>query len=367
MNAEVVVVGAGPAGAATAAQLGRFGVKGVVLVDKYDSPKEKTCGSGVSPKGIEALRELGVWEDVAREAYPIRGLRLVTPGGREAHVSGGRDVDAVVCRRSTLDHRVLMRAVEGGARFVPNFHAARLLEERGRVEGVVARDGREVRARYTVVAGGAHCAMVPKRRPRRIIQAIMGWWEGVPFRPHHVEMVFDPMLRPLYGWLFPENERLVNIGITYEDRGGGENARSLFQRFLDAQYAPRLAHARPVGTWKGHPIAYSYRIERLTSPGRLVVGESGLMTHPATAEGISQGLRSGIVAGECLRDVVLGGVREEAAFAEYERRCRQMFRGSFLLGGVLRGLVRTPVMDGIVALGKRPLVRKAAARCLAFL
>jgi len=369
LDANVVVVGAGPAGAATATHLGRLGVDGVVLVERHDSPREKTCGSGVSPNGIRALRELGVWEEIARDAYPITGLRLVTPKGREAYLSGGAAVDAVVCRRSTLDHLVLKQAVSNGTRFVPHFEVRSLIEERGRVAGVLARDGREVRARYTVVAGGTHCALVPARRGRRLIQAIMGWWEGVPFRPNHLEMVFDPMVRPLYGWLFPESPHLVNIGITYEDRGGHDrnNARDLFRRFLDRHYAKRLEGARPVGTWKGHPIAYSYRVEGLSSQGRLVVGESGLLTHPATAEGIAQALRSGIMAAESLRDILVAGADESDAFSSYENRCRRAFRGSFLRGLLFRGFVRTPALDGMLRLGESPLVRRAAARILASL
>ena len=365
---DVAVIGAGPAGAAAGVELARLGVRNPFILERHDSPRDKTCGSGLSPAGIGHLRELGVWDDVAREAYPIRGLRLVTPGGREAVVSGGRSLDAVICRRSTLDHLVLSRAVSLGARFVPRFDAHRLIENNGRVEGVVARDGRTVRARVVIVAGGTHCGLVPPGRPRRITEAIMGWWEGVEFLPHHVEMIFDPMLRPLYGWLFPESDRLVNIGITYEQPSGSRvNARALFDAFLAKHYGARLTKATPVGAWKGHPIAYSYRIERLTSPGRIVTGESALFTHPATAEGISQALRSGMMAARCARDIVVADVPEQRAFADYESECRRAFRSSFLWGKLFRGLIRTPAIDGLVRLGKAPFVREAAARLLASL
>jgi flavin-dependent dehydrogenase len=235
------------------------------------------------------------------------------------------------------------------------------------VIGVAARDGREVRARATVIAGGTHCRLAPERRSRKLIQAIMGWWEGVPFREHYLEMVFDETVLPLYGWLFPEGGNRVNIGIAYEDPAGVKNAREMFQRFLDRNYAQRLAHARPIGGWKGHPVATSYRIERLTSPGRIVVGESGLLTHPATAEGIYQGMRSGMMAAEALRDVLLAGTDESAAFAAYERRCRKMFRASFLRGGMFRLLLKTPALDLLVRAAAAPLVRRTAARILASL
>jgi geranylgeranyl reductase family protein len=367
IEADVAIVGAGPAGTAAAAHLGQLGVRGVVLLDKHPFPRDKTCGSGISPRGIDVLRELGVWDEIQRHAYTITGIRIVTPRGRETVLSGGASFDAVVCLRRTLDHLILKRAEDAGVTFVPHFTAARLLMDRGRVTGVVASDGREVRARATVIAGGTHCRLVPDRRPRKIIQAIMGWWEGVPFREHHVEMVFDPEVAPLYGWLFPEGGDRVNIGITYEDRNGDKNARDLFRRFLDTHYATRLAGARPIGGWKGHPIAYSYRVERLTSPGRIVVGESALLTHPATAEGIYQGMRSGMIAAETLRDVLLSGADEPAAFAAYERRCRKTFRASFLRGGAFRLMMRTPVVELIVRAAGTPLVQRTAARLFASL
>jgi len=364
---NVAIIGAGPAGTATAAHLGQLGIDGVCLLDSHPFPRDKTCGSGVSPKGVEVLRALGVWDDVRREAYPITGLRLVTPGGREAYVSGGADLDCVVCLRRTLDELILKRALATGVSFTPHFTAQRLIEERGRVVGVVAKDGREVRARLTVVAGGTHCTLVPRRRPRKILQAIMGWWDGVPFREHHVEMIFDRELRPLYGWLFPEGNGRVNIGIVYEDPRHEKNARELFARFLDRQYKERLAGATQVGALKGHPIAYSYRIEGLTSPGRVVVGESGLLTHPATAEGISQGMRSGMMAAEAIEDVLKSGVREAVAWDAYERRCRKTFRASFLGGGAFRLLLQTPIPDLVARAAGAPWVRRTAARILASL
>lgn len=367
IHADVAIVGAGPAGTAAAAHLGQLGVNDVVVLDKHPFPRDKTCASGVSPNGIKALRELQVWDDVRPHAYPIAGARIVTPGGLEVWVKSGPGNEAIVCLRRTLDHAILRKAESAGVRFVPQFTAARLLVEGGRVVGCVAKDGREVRARVTVIAGGTHCDLVPPRRKRRIIQAIMGWWEGVPFRENHLEMLFDRALLPLYGWLFPESDGRVNIGIAYEDPKGEKNAREMFRSFLDRHYAHRLRAATPVGELKGHPIVYSYRIEHLTSPGRIVIGESGRLTHPATAEGIYQGMRSGMIAAESLRDVMLSGADEASAFASYERRCRSEFRSSFVVGGLIRGLLRTPFFDLMVKQSGRPIVRRAAAHLLASL
>lgn len=366
-EADVAILGAGPAGTAAAVHLGTLGVQRVVLVDRHDFPRDKTCGSGLSPKGIGVLKELGVWSEIEPHAYPITGIRLVTPGGHESWQSAGDVAQAAICYRRTLDHILLKRALARGVTFLPHFDATETLEENGRVVGIRARDGREVHARYTLIAGGSHCRVgLPEKRPRRIIQAIMGWWEGVPFRPHHVEMIFDRMNEPYYGWLFPESETRVNIGITYEDRGDTKkNARQLFAQFLDKYFSDRLKGATRIGGFRGHPIVWSYDIEKLTAPGRIVIGEAGLMTHPATAEGIYQGMRSGMLGAEAVADILVGDWSEERAMREYERRCRRAFRLSFLGGGAFRRLVEGDGLDWMVRLSDTPLVQSATAKLMA--
>jgi len=365
IEANVAIIGAGPAGTAAAIHLGQLGITDVVLVDRHDFPRDKTCGSGISPKGIDVLKGLGVWEQVEPEAYWIKGLRLVKPGDREVYLSGGDEAAAIICCRRTFDHLLLKRALALGVQFLPNFETQELTSDGARVTGFKARDGRAIRTRYTVVANGAHSRFTVNSKPRRLMQAIMGWWEGVPFEPNHVEMVFDRMVAPCYGWLFPESSSRVNIGICYDDAAHSKNARRLFDEFLQKHYRTRLAKAVQVGDWKGHPISYSYGVGALTSPGRLVIGEAGRMTHPATAEGIYQGMQTGMIAAETLRDVVSKSQSESKALAAYEAACRRAFRVSFASARIWRLAVRSPLLDWIVSVGQRPLVKTALGKLMA--
>ena len=364
IQADVLIIGAGPAGCATAIHLGQLGIRNVVLVDRHQFPRDKTCGSGISPKGIETLKALGVWDAIAPDAYSIKGLRLVTPGNAEAYISAAEEAVAIVCKRRILDNCLLRRAESLGLRFIPAFEARELIYDRGRAAGAEARDGRTVRAKYTVVADGAHSRFTLNSKSKRTLQGIMGWWENVPFKPNHVEMVFDEMLLPHYGWLFPETSSRVNIGICYEDPSHTKNANVLFDRFLRKHYGTRLAAAVQLKHWKGSPISYSYRVRHLQSPGRLIVGEAGRLTHPATAEGIYQGMRSGMIAAEALRDVLSESSDEERTWTAYEARCRRAFRGSFWSARLWRGAVKTSLLDWMVGLGQQPGVKRALAKLM---
>src|ERR1700736_3885550 len=114
IHADVGIVGAGPAGLATALHLAQLGVKRVVIVDRCMFPRDKTCGSAISPKGLLVLDELGLGEAVAAHSYAISGMRLVTPGGQDVMLSGRQDT-AIVCHRRVLDHIMLQKAEQAGA------------------------------------------------------------------------------------------------------------------------------------------------------------------------------------------------------------------------------------------------------------
>ena len=364
IHADVGIIGAGPAGLATAVRLAQLGASRVVLVDRAGFPRDKTCGSAVSPKGCELLKELGIELERIRESYPINGLRLVTPRGCDVAVSSPQDV-AFICNRRIFDHFLLKQAQAAGTNFLDNFEATHLLQRGDRVVGFRSSDGREVRAEYTVVADGAHSRLACERGPRQLIQAIMGWWEGVSFNPHQVEMIFDDLISPYYGWLFPESPNRVNIGICYEDPRLEHNARELFQRFLDKHYSERLRSAHQLGSWKGHPISYATSVRRLTSPGRLIVGEAGRIAHPATAEGIYQGLRSGTLAAQALYDILKRRVNPSRGLRGYERACRKSFGLSFRGATLWRGLVAGGGLDIATFLMSRPTSRRLLARLMA--
>src|SRR5262249_7585419 len=127
----------------------------------------------------------------------------------------------------------------------------------------------------------------------------------------------------------------------------------------------RLRGAHQVGDFKGHPISYQHRVTDLWSPGRIVVGEAGRMTHPATAEGIYQGMRSGIHAAEALASVARADSTEGEAFGKYQRRCRAAFGASFLAAKLVQKVLASPIPDLVAGAGQSTLVRRVTGRVMA--
>jgi flavin-dependent dehydrogenase len=143
------------------------------------------------------------------------------------------------------------------------------------------------------------------------------------------------------------------------------NARQLFKRFIDKHYGARLSKARAVGGWKGHPISFATSLTKLTSPGRIVVGEAGRMTHPATAEGIYQGMRSGMLAARALHAILSGHSDPARGLLNYEAACRTAFGMSFRGALLWQGFVTTGGLDIVAGLMNRPTSRRLIARCMA--
>jgi flavin-dependent dehydrogenase len=128
-----------------------------------------------------------------------------------------------------------------------------------------------------------------------------------------------------------------------------------------------LRGATQLGKWKGHPIVYTYRTGSLWSPGRVVVGEAGRMTHPATGEGISQAMRSGMFAAETLAEILSGESLEQHALDRYDRRCAKAFVPSFWAGGAFRSVLRTPFLDYVIRVSSNPTVKAATGRMFAYM
>jgi geranylgeranyl reductase family protein len=318
MSKRIVIIGAGPAGATAALCLARQGRHEVVLLDRDAFPRVKTCGSALSPRCLGLIHDLGLDETFRPLAYRIRGVHFTGPAGRTATLTGKEG--AWIIPRSRFDAELVWAAERGGARFVPGFRATRLLRDAsGRVTGV--SDGtQEIEADLTVVADGAHSRFSADDRPRRRIATIMAWYEGIPFTEGHMEMWFDRRVAPWYGWLFPENETEVNIGICY-DPDDAANPREIFQEILERHVGDeRMKGASMTRKFRGAPIVYTSTVGSVAASGALWIGESARLTNAATGEGIGYAMQSAMIAAAAIErfpDPVLA--------AQYERALRRAF------------------------------------------
>lgn len=363
---DAIVVGAGPAGAAAAIALRRAQIA-VMLLDRDSFPRDKTCGSGLSPNAIALADRLGIGPELRKRAYPIANVKIVTPGGRSMVLAS--NAAAVVLLRRDFDELLVRHAQSLGATVRDGVRVSALVREGERVVGVRTAQGEELRARYVLCADGSHSIFSVDTRPKRSISTLMGWWEDAEFTPGQLEMIFDREIAPLYGWLFPETDRRVNIGICMEGqesdgRKADRNVRHVFEHFLAAHYGARLRAARQVGRLRGHPIVYTRWVDRCSVPGAVYIGESARLTNYATGEGIAQAMHSGMLGAEAVADALSQRLTEKNAMRRYLWRLRRRFAVETAVAGAVRSAVSSGLLDRVAAVYGHPTVQRAVVRVL---
>ncbi|MEP6739981.1 MAG: FAD-dependent monooxygenase [Caldimonas sp.] len=328
---DVLVVGAGPAGAAAAQVLARADRR-TVLVDAQAFPRDKVCGDGLIPDAHRALARLGVLDAVMAEARQSSALGCVAPRGGRVDVPG----HLAVLPRKRLDEIVCAAAVAAGARMhAPLRFVAPLRDGSGRVVGARLQHGttvREIGASWLVLATGAQpqalvaAAMCERRMPSGV--ALRGYVRNAAMstRITSLEVVWHKRLRSGYGWIFPCGSDLFNIGVGVAQghlAHGGEAAKpELNLRELFAAFQQVHAPARELvegGAWqaesgqelKGAPLRCSLEGARLEAPGLLVSGEAAGATYAATGEGIGKAMETGMHAAEA----ILAGAPGDASAA----------------------------------------------------
>ncbi len=326
---DAIVVGAGPAGTSASWHLKHRGVERVLLLDKASFPRDKPCGSALTRKAQRYLEHMGLLDRVREQAYQIPQTYVVTPRGKiftEVSASHKRPSMMVLNRRE-LDHTMLLHVRRAGVEVREGVEVQSLVDEDGEGTTVVLKSGERLRTRTVVMASGAHSRKFIEGDPdHEKIGAFVGWFRGRQVEEHAAYMFYDEVFLPLYGWIFPESENLVNVGVALEDdQCSGKTLRDGFAHVRDTYLDRVLQDAEPADKPRGFPINYSYRVQTVVQGNVLFVGEAARLVEPMTGEGIAQAMMSGRLAAEAIAEYVATGDR--ARLAAYEPTVRHKYRG----------------------------------------
>jgi geranylgeranyl reductase family protein len=314
-SCDVLIVGAGPAGSALAYFLAARGLE-VLLLDKSEFPRDKTCGDGLSPRALHVLREMDLLDAALAAGYRINRVLLFAPNGRCVVAPippfGRLPEFALVLPRYQLDNLIREQAVRAGAHFRAPVHVTELVREGGAFVGVCAStpDGPlELRARCVAVATGASIGLLERAQllpaPPAFGRAARTYYENVRGLGEAIEFHFDSAPLPGYGWVFPTSPTSANVGAGYFVRAGQppmrNSPRQVFDEFiLNPHVADMLTGATAAGPIKGYPLRFDFPTARLAFPGLFLVGEAAGLVNPLTGEGIDYALESAEAAADVI-------------------------------------------------------------------
>ncbi|MEU9824864.1 geranylgeranyl reductase family protein [Micromonospora chersina] len=368
-DADVIVVGAGPGGSATAYHLARHGVR-VLLLEKTEFPREKVCGDGLTPRAVRQLIRMGV--DTSPEAGWLhnKGLRVI--GGGVRLELDWPDLASfpnygLVRTRLDFDDLLAQRAVAAGAKLRTSVNVlGPVLGADDRVIGVQAEVGPDkepatFHAPLVVAADGVSGRFplalgLAKREDRPIGVAVRRYYRSpAKHDDDYLESWLElrakgsDALLPGYGWIFGLGDGRVNVGLGVLNSSsafGKTNYRRLLTDWLantpedwgmtDETNAegPVLGAALPMGF---------NRVPHYTR-GVLLVGDSGGMVNPFNGEGIAYAMESGELAAEVAVQALArpAGAERERALLAYPQELKARFGGYYRLGGIFVKLIGRP-------------------------
>ena len=374
-DAQVLVVGGGPAGSTTAFFLARAGCD-VLLIDRAAFPRDKPCSEYLSPQASRLLDELGVLEAlVAAPSAQLTGMRVHAPDGTvfEGSFSGTTGYRAfrdfgLAIRRPLLDTTLLLRAEQAGARIRTGVDVRDLtLNGHGRVDGVLAReDGRQLTLRAPLVIGADGLRSVVARRaqlgkhgrwPRRL--ALVRHYRGVM---HEAAVGDMHVFEGGYAGFAPVGDDLTNVAVvipTKQSREIGNDRDAIMTRLLSSQprVSARLAHAetatptRAIGPFNWHA-------RQAWTPGAVLVGDAADFFDPFTGEGMYAAMRGAQLLSTYAWEVVRAksDASADIALAAYDRCRRHEFRGKWAVERAIATAIASP---SLINLAAKALARRA--------
>ncbi len=311
---DVIVVGAGPAGAAAA--LGALAERPslrVLLLDRAEFPRDKACGDGIAPHVLDVLAGVGV-RGLLDAHLPIRCLDLSYRGWRVARMLRR---PAWVVPRETFDARLVEAAVEAGAEL-----------RRYKVRTVRAGDGvildDDLAASVLIGADGANSLVreaVGAAPPKRKAFALRGYAPTPVGRDARQIITFAPAGPPAYAWSFDRGDGLANVGYGEfpDPRRPAPSKGSMLDRLDEL-----LPGSTSDGTaWRGHHLPLSSWTWTQPDGPILLAGDAAGLINPMTGEGIYYAVATGVLAGRTAA-MVASRTDGDAAGARYRARVRTL-------------------------------------------
>ncbi len=365
---DVIIIGAGPAGSATALFVHQKGYR-VAVLEQSKFPRDKVCGEFISPAADDLLAELGLL-DAIQQRSPVRlkGVAISAYEGPELLIDypyhRGRAMASLSLPRFEFDHMLFEKMKERGIDVLEQYRVDDLIFTDGQVVGVKGRDAGnrnfETRSRVVVDAGGRNAVSVRRlnlkktnRREGKI--ALAAHWRTETAPDPYCYMHISP---PGYTGMAQVGDDALNIVLVVNaDELKGKDPQSFYREtVLNNPRRARMLEGAEIRERVRTVDSLAYDIAPVPCGGLMLVGDAMGFIDPFTGEGIYLSLRSAQLVAETLDAALQRGEVSRTVLAVYETERLKEFQKKFTLSRMLQTLIYSPVLCRQVVglLGRNP-------------
>ena len=358
---DVVIVGAGPAGALAALRLAGAGAR-VLVLERARFPRHKLCGDTINPGALRELEAAGVAGAVWPHGLPIGGMRVSGPGGVTVEGGYADGLTGLSVPRAVLDQVLAGAACAAGARVECGARVTGpVVDGRGRVTGVSVlcpskREPVDICARMTIAADGRRSSIGMRlglaRHPQRRRWAVGAYFEDVDGMSGAGEM---HIRGSAYLGIAPLPGGLTNACFVTSRRSGWRDPEGQLRHAIESDpgIRERFARARRVtDTAVLGPLAVDAPVAGV--PGLLLAGDAAGFIDPMTGDGLRFAFAGARLAADAALAALDGG-DPVMAWQDLTRRRRALFARKWRFNRALATLVDHPAGVGLASAGARVL------------
>ncbi|MBQ4595791.1 MAG: NAD(P)/FAD-dependent oxidoreductase [Firmicutes bacterium] len=344
---DVIIAGAGPAGAICAAYLARAGVD-VLLIDKELFPRDKACGDMLREGIVRHIEKLEAVDVLDEKSTCIRKIKLVGSAGSEAAVP----FECYALPRFELDKLLVDTAKSWGAEVRQGCRLVDVIRENGKVCGVIVREKGaeyEIRSRFVIGADGVDSQLVKclagvpdetaggigEEDPDGIWLGVRGYFKGIRLDRSLTKdqydaggvFGFDGKNGHAYFWALPVGRDgvkrgLCNVGMLVKGRDAF-SSKELLER-LDAwmgseKIKAMFDDAEQIGEWSFGRMADKTQARKCAGEGWILIGDAAAPAEPLFGDGLSAAADTAKAAADAVEAALKSGdFSAEAVTASYK-------------------------------------------------